>query len=111
MTIRYLLYGTSWEYINHESLCDLNREYGNFLARAEDSGSEGCYVEVAKWSCKRNRWERYCCKKFLRGEDHDPAHEDWRPEQLAEHYAAEINAAAKPGQHRLPLIHRLPSAK
>lgn len=94
--------------ITHEQLITMNREKGALLARAEISGCEGCYTEVAKWSCKHGRWERFCFVKFLGGED--SARPDYTPVSLAEHYAREINEAVDPFQVYLPLIHGLPNA-
>ena len=37
-------------------------------AHAERSGSEGCYVEVARWSELRQRWERFAFAKVFGGE-------------------------------------------
>ncbi len=105
--IRYCHYNAAMQSTDHAALCDHNREHGDLLARAENSGSEGYYVEVARWSYKRDRWERFCCVKFLGGEDRE--REDWPPQKLAEHYAREINDAASPAQVNLPLIHNLPS--
>jgi hypothetical protein len=104
--IRYTRYANR-ETITHDALCADNRDSGDFFARAEDSGSEGCYVEVACWSFERERWERYCFFKFLGGEDQE--RQDWTPVRLAEHYAREINEAAGPKCSRLPWIHRLPN--
>jgi len=97
----------SWQRSEHAALCEHNRREGDLLARAENSGSEGYYVEVARWSFERERWERYCHFKFLGGEDRH--REDWPPQRLAEHYAREINNAADPKQAGLALIHRLPN--
>jgi hypothetical protein len=107
--IHYSIYGDSSNTIlSHAALCECNKATGDFLARAENSGCEGCHVEVARWSHTRGRWERFCFVKFLGGED------DSRPElnsvQLAERHAAEVNESAAPGQFLLPLIHKLPSA-
>lgn len=101
--MHYCIYGKSFEYLEHAALCEHNQANGDLLARAENSGCEGCYVEVARWSFKRNRWERYCFIKILKGDD--PERPDWPNEKVAEHYAAEINAAA---EWRVPLIHNLP---
>ena len=38
------------------------------FARAEDSGSEGCYVEIAKWNRHSRRYERFAHAKFFGGE-------------------------------------------
>lgn len=38
------------------------------LARAEESGCEGCYVEIAKWNPHAGRYERFAFQKFFGGE-------------------------------------------
>lgn len=38
------------------------------LARAEDSGSEACYVELAAWDWEAGQWCRYGFEKFFGGE-------------------------------------------
>ena len=96
-----------WQHSDHAALCERNKQEGDLLARAENSGCEGFYVEVARWSFKRDRWERYCHFKFLGGEDNE--REDWKPKQLAEHYAREINDAYNDNQADLALIHKLPN--
>ena len=40
----------------------------DLLARAEESGCEACYVEVARWSSLRDRWERFAFEKCFGGE-------------------------------------------
>lgn len=62
--IHYSLYGTAGS-IDHANLCARNRDTGDFLARAENSGCEGFYTEVAQWNHGRQRWERFCFAKFL----------------------------------------------
>lgn len=39
------------------------------VARAEDSGCEGCYVEVARWNPNAKQWQRYAFLKVFGGED------------------------------------------
>jgi hypothetical protein len=103
--IRYSLYGGGMQTISHPNLCIANTETGDFLARAENSGCEGCYTEVARWSHRRKRWERFCFAKFLGGEDQTLE----SPRELATRHAAAINAAANTDQINLALIHRMPN--
>jgi len=85
------VYGSEWK--RGMSLLELYSvaETGELHARAEDSGSEGVYVEVARWCHKRSDWFRFAFAKYLGGED---GHES-DPWQLAEWTAAKINAASK----------------
>jgi hypothetical protein len=41
---------------------------GRLFARAENSGCEGCYIEVAIWNEKTLAWERFCFEKVFGGE-------------------------------------------
>jgi hypothetical protein len=40
----------------------------NCIARTEDSGSEGCYCEIARWNIKEKKFQRFAFCKFLGGE-------------------------------------------
>ncbi len=75
----------------------------NIMARAENSGCEGIYVEVAKWNFHSNRWERFAFHKFFGGE----LWEDLSAVQTAVRVAAIINRAAMqwdlaPSHHKQP---------
>lgn len=67
------LYGTACT--RHATLRQLRTDLAvTLLARAENSGSEGCYLEVAAWCDTRGKWFRYAYEKFFGGElwrDHD----------------------------------------
>ncbi len=71
------------------------------LARVENSGCEGVYVEVAIWVDERHRWEKLAFEKFLGGEigELDAIH-------AARSVCAEINGVE---QEMAPLIHTFPS--
>lgn len=101
MELNYSLYGSGMlRPTTHQELIALNTEEpGLLLARAENSGSEGCYVEVARWSFKRTRWERYCFHKFFDGDV-----EGKTAIQLCQEMAAEINR----GSEQSRFIHALP---
>ena len=47
-------------------------ERGSIWAHVENSGSEGWYVEVARWhqgkTCHQGEWRRYAHQKYLGGE-------------------------------------------
>ncbi len=63
---------------------------GMLLARAEQSGCEGCYIEVAKWNETAKKWQRYAFEKVFGGED---GKEPETATATAERIAKEINAA------------------
>jgi hypothetical protein len=44
------------------------RNMSDICAEVANSGCEGTYVEVARYSESRNRWERFAFEKFLGGE-------------------------------------------
>lgn len=99
----YSLYAEQWGRITHQQLIDLNRADQCLLARAENSDSEGCCVEVARWAFKRNRWERFAFFKFFDGDV-----EGFTAVDLCHAKVAEINGAPL---EEIKLIHLLPCYK
>ena len=90
---------------------------GELVARAENSGSEGCYVEVARWNPNPEtgpaQWQRYAFEKVFGGEIErlDPKKYGLFPGELdadatAEVLAGMINMA---GWKHHSLIHTLPT--
>lgn len=99
--MRFAKYGgDGWGGISFSDLLlEAHRE--NMLhARAEDSGCEAYYVEVARWSEARNRWEKYCFEKLF---DSDSMR-DWERCQAV---ADAINEASK--CRDVAWVHHLPS--
>lgn len=96
MTVYYCDYAEPTNGFTHDELVELNRTEHNLFARAEDSGSEGCYVEVARYHY--DTWYRYAFSKFLDGDT-----EGMSAVEAAKKHAAEINA----GGCTLPLIFNL----
>jgi hypothetical protein len=80
-------------------------EYEDLLARAENSGCEGTYVEVAIWSACRQRWERFAFEKFFGGEIKE--FPDLRSYETAKMVADFINE--RQGTAASSFIHNLPS--
>jgi len=79
----------------------------DLLARAECSGCEACYIEVARWSDLRNRWERFAFEKCFGGEIKEfPNLGDIATCELVADF---INERMKQGRGHAPLIHGLPS--
>jgi hypothetical protein len=66
MPIKFMSYLNTDE-ISIEELQALAKEE-EIVARAEFSGSEGCFVEVCRWNPATQCFERYCFEKFLGGE-------------------------------------------
>ena len=81
------------------SICQMD----DVFARAEESGCEGMYVEVAKWNEKNKQWQRYAFFKFLGGEIGD----DLSCEEEARIVAEMINK----GRDSESFIHNLPDYK
>ena len=114
---RYINDGDYPSVIDLQTILDVAKEKQGFFASAEESGSEGCYVEVARWEhgadCHTGRWCRYAFLKCFGGEDMTLERQGVTiPEQLgsvatADRIAARINLAS--GSHQVPFIHKLPN--
>ena len=65
--LKFARYGGIEQITLHE-LIAMSAKDGMLVARAEDSGCEGTYCEVAIWNEKTRRFERYAFYKFLGGE-------------------------------------------
>lgn len=68
--INFVRYGDwlSARPISLEDLRKANAATGDYWANAENSGSEGCYCEVACWNKVMRRYERFAFCKFFGGE-------------------------------------------
>lgn len=77
-----------------------NRIEGDLWARAEFSGSEGCYAEVAKWNHDSQQWERYAFEKYF-ADEYDSAL------GIAKLAASVINSSGN--VDHLGIIHSMPS--
>jgi hypothetical protein len=78
------------------------------FAHAEDSGCESCYVEVAKWSNSRKRWERYAFCKCL--DYRLPEMPDASDEDTAIEAARRINEPCYT-EGRASVVHTLPNCE
>jgi hypothetical protein len=67
------------------------RKIPGLFARAEESGAEACYVEVAKWNPHSRRYERFCFIKLFGGE----IWQDMDDRSTATRLAAIININSK----------------
>lgn len=86
------------------------------VARAENSGSEGCYIEVARWNKDAQRWQRYAFLKVFGGEDLTLEEQDEAEKRdngalgsvaTAQRIAAHINASFDGDEARF--IHTFPN--
>ena len=102
MTVRFTLYGDTWRNMSYHELLALAEDTGMLHARAEDSGCEGVYVEVARWNDKARQWQRFAFEKFFDGDVEGET--AW---QRAEWIAAKVNHASK--VHHVTWIHTLPN--
>jgi hypothetical protein len=83
---------------------------GDLLARAEDSGCESTYWEVARWNEARRRWERFAFEKCLDvfRSDVPGLSADAGDQETAEAVAKIINDAAW-HKGRMTWVHTLPT--
>lgn len=51
----------AFEHVSFEQI----RKFKNCIARTENSGSEGYYVEVVRWNVKANQYQKFAFCKFL----------------------------------------------
>lgn len=104
--MKFNLYGADpWATIALEGLLELQREEGMLWAHAEDSGSESCYCEVARWNAATQRYERFA---FCKCADYRfPELPDATDDVTAEHMAKLINELI-PCKQRLPIVYRMP---
>jgi hypothetical protein len=102
--IKFHRYGSKWG--PALTLSDLHprRIKDALFARAEHSGSEGCYVEVARWSGKHNTWCRFAHFKCFGGEVRT---DKLGAEEAASRIADSINKWHQ--SHPLPIIYHLPN--
>jgi hypothetical protein len=123
MTVSFACYsqeGKTYRGLSLEQLLEIAKD-GSILARAEDSGCEGCYIEVARWKqgkdCHSGNWYRFAFEKVFGGEDmtleeQDAAHDRSDRALLSSHATAERIAAKineVSGNARVALIHRFPT--
>ena len=104
LTTRFCAYGdVLGEGWTLAELVEYQKDSGTLFARAENSGCEGCYCEVARWNMTAHRFERFCFLKCFGGE--------WSEEidssrQTAAKFAEAINSAA--GHAGLCVVHVMP---
>lgn len=90
----------SWDY-----LIGFSTDDEPLLARAENSGSESCYVEVVRWSNERRRWERFAFAKAM--DLRRPDHGGMTDTELARHLAEVLNKQL--GTSESVVFHMLPT--
>lgn len=104
LTTRFCAYGSEVLGEGHTlaQLIEFQKSEGSLFARAENSGSEGCYCEVARWNLKTHRFERFAFLKCFGGEWTD---EITSAGETAAKFADAINNA---GHHGLSVVHVMP---
>lgn len=111
MSLSFTEYGTGGKHLTMEALLELAKE-GDLVARAEESGSEGCYIEVIRWKhgddCHTGEWRRYCFEKVFGGE-HPSEKDDARvsARATAGKYVKEINDVF--GNGFVSVFHKFPT--
>ena len=109
--MNYSLYGPAMSQVTHQDLLAMQRREGMLLARAEESGSEGCYVEVAIWNDHAGQWQRFCFMKCFGGEHpSDADHNRVTANITADLFARDINETGPEAGRRsyIPIVHRMP---
>lgn len=66
--LHFCLYDGAATDTTYHDVLRVAEETGMIFARAEYSGSEGCYVEVARWNQEWNEWQRFAFCKVFDGE-------------------------------------------
>lgn len=97
--------------MSFRKLLDLCKSEQDVLARAENSGSEGCYVEIARWNPayqmngnpQKGGWNRFAFDNFFTGQ----IWKNLSAYETAERIAGIINLRGN--QHAANLIHSLPN--
>jgi hypothetical protein len=107
--MNFTVYGAGWQCISYADLLKHAREHKDLMARAENSGCEGCYIEVARWNQTTERWERYCFEKVFGGEHSEKADARVSSFETAQKFADEINDAACCHPHNYPWVHYMPN--
>jgi hypothetical protein len=102
----FTIYGQPHQSISFDDLLAIQKEHGMLWAHAEDSGSESCYCEVARWNEKARRWERFCHLKCM--DYRLPELLDASDEQTAIKLAERINALLHCGD-RASIVHSMPN--
>lgn len=108
----FSLYGETWK--TGPTLAELEQlaKTEGVFARAEESGSEGCYVEVCRWQPgktpeHKGHFARYAFEKCFGGEC---GTEGATAAQSAQTIAGRLNALTDHKEF-WPIIHRMPDYK
>lgn len=106
MVAHYCLYGSPHNVLDVEDMLQLQRRDGMLYARAEQSGSEGTYVEVAIWNDNHRQWQRYAFMKCFGGEH--PSLPDAESIETATRFATDINQICHTRESDFSIVHALP---
>ena len=100
----FRLYGNNGDE-SAEVIAEISTATNELWARRENSGCESCYVEVARWSTERERWERFAFAKMLNVVFYDDSGEvlEFEDEEKADRLVNMINTETD-----FAFIHNLP---
>ena len=92
-------------------LVEFQAREGTLFANAENSGSEGCYCEVARWNMESQRFERFAFLKCFGGEYRGEKNSNrgdsvLKATETAARFAAAINSAT---DRNLCIVHLMPA--
>jgi hypothetical protein len=106
MVAHFSRYGQSFDTLTVDEILEMQRRDGMLYARAEQSGSEGTYVEVAIWNPNHRQWQRYAFMKCFGGEH--PSLPDAGSIQTARQFADDINHLVHVQDVSFSIIHSMP---
>lgn len=107
--MNYTRYGNTFQSISHQQLLEEQKKTGDYWARVEESGSESCYVEVARWNYSVEAWQKFAFLKACEVRREDCGlHEGANDFEAAEYLADGINDAGY-FKGAFPVIARMPA--
>jgi len=102
---QFCLYGAH-KSITLAELLEQQRNHQMLFARAEQSGCEGTYVEVAIWNENHRQWQRYAFLKCFGGEH--PELPDAGSIQTARQFADDVNRIVHIQDVSFSIVHNMP---
>lgn len=110
--MNFMQYGAGGRNVSLASLIEESSKEGLLVARAEYSGCEGCYIEVAKWNTGSQRYERYAFEKVFGGEhpsEDGEAGREVSAAKTAQLFCNDINGAGSGVDDYMPIVHSMPN--
>jgi hypothetical protein len=71
--LQFTRYGENgFDKIGWDDLLAIQDEHWSLWARVEESGSEGIYLEIARWNMTTHQWQRFAFHKWEDPKDNQP---------------------------------------